>query len=949
MKKFKHTRILYIWIAMLFAASFVLQVPVYAAPEEKQSRVFIQNSGQEEEGAVPVSGLSITLEETEGEETEGEEKEAEETGDICADGTGDQKQAAEDSMPVPGYTEEAEVVTREGITWKIPLFWTDENNMPLQERLPGTDCRPVLAFFVPEGYAVQNDAEKGFMVTLDAELSRLYQAAGGAVCFYEMKTGITYIAAAGTDLKFLQGRDGKMPAAPIPGLPDDLQKPTDGTYRNPSKHYASELSDKDENKAEGHSENGGRPGDSAPQDIRGIGKDPEETEPGNAADEDGEQESAGSTDELRGTDLPEVQGDSGTEEDSPQADLPSRIDGLEESDEEEGQTDQKEPLTREELLEHCADNTLKRYGEDEMVNLVELIINTIQPQAVEFIKNSFPAFAEAAKAGDLGKEIGLYIYRLYGDKDGVKAHADTSLQALAYVGYNISKDEQGKAEFGYIIGLNTIYFQYKDEDGNLHIDYSEQAAADLDNSIIHEMFHAFMLDYNRTGSIGTRNPEDYFRRSEDLQNIRDVYEFPAWFTEGMASAVENVYQYRYAYFQLLRYEGNGRIGDRHTAENLLNTYLTNLFILEDDEEYEDSYDIGSGEQTTTSLYVTGYLADLYLGELAARQIYEDSSVTLDDGGNKKVSSETIRMGLNSILERLHEGETLDQIIRSISNGRYKSTSDFEEKFIKGSDGKGDRDSIDFCVDFLNYMRDIGRNSTYIPNGSILFDFDRDFTSPIDRSLTMESDIYQIVGSSDYVASTVGIAAPHIDGGKSVPGDKENASRENPGTDKSSPLQAAKEVSENSGAGEDSEVSENSEAGEDSEERENSEAGEIAPAADQARDDDTGGNPLPSEGTSNETPEKTLEENPEEISDENSDKSLDENPEKTSDETADENSEESLDENPEKTSDETADENSAESLDEDSEETSDENKDETVDENPEETADSSEEADAVQEN
>ena len=478
MKKFKHTRILYIWIAMLFAASFVLQVPVYAAPEEKQSWVYIQNSGQAQEGAVAVSGLSITLEETEGEEKEAEA--AEETGDISADQRGNQ--AAEDSMPVPGYTEEAEVVTREGITWKIPLFWTDENNMPLQERLPGIDCSPVLAFFVPEEYAVQNDAEKGFTVTLDAvqndaengfmvtvdeALSRLYEAAGGAVCFYEMKTGITYIAAAGTDLKFLQGRDGKMPAAPIPGLPDDLQKPTDGTYRNPSKHTGSELSEKDDDKAEGHSETGGRPGDSAPQDIRGIGKDPEETVPGNAADEDGEQESAGSTDELRGRDSSEIQGDSGTEEDSPQADLPSRIDGLEEPDEEEGQTDQKEPLTREELLEHCADNTLKRYGEDEMVNLVELIINTIQPQAVEFIKNCFPAFAEAAKAGDLGKEIGLYIYRLYGDKDGVKAHADTSLQALAYVGYNISKDEQGKAEFGYIIGLNTIYFQYKDEDGKI--------------------------------------------------------------------------------------------------------------------------------------------------------------------------------------------------------------------------------------------------------------------------------------------------------------------------------------------------------------------------------------------------------------------------------------------------------------------------------------------------
>ena len=103
MKKFKHTRILYIWIAMLFAASFVLQVPVYAAPEEKQSRVFIQNSGQAQEGAVAVSGLSITLEETEGEEKEAEA--AEETGDISADQRGNQ--AAEDSMPVPGYTEEA--------------------------------------------------------------------------------------------------------------------------------------------------------------------------------------------------------------------------------------------------------------------------------------------------------------------------------------------------------------------------------------------------------------------------------------------------------------------------------------------------------------------------------------------------------------------------------------------------------------------------------------------------------------------------------------------------------------------------------------------------------------------------------------------------------------------------------------------------------------------------
>lgn len=772
---------------MLLAASFVLQVPAYAAPEEERTRVFIQNSGQAKEDAVSVSGLSITL----------EEKQDEERQEYSAAGASDQ--AVEDSASIPGSAEEAAVVTQEGIRWKIPLFWTDESNMPVQERLPGEKYKPVLAFFIPEAYAVRNDTENGFRVTLDAELSRLYKEAGGAVCFYDMKTGITYIVAAGTDLEFLEGENGKMPAPPIPGLPDNLQKPTDGTYQNPSKHSGSALSDEDGRKDADQPGEEGQERDSAPQGLAGIGSVPGETDSGNTAD-DRESEGVDSiadSDDLKESDPSETQEDPGREDDSSQTEDPSGPDGGKDEDE------QKEPLTKEQLLEHCADNTLKKYGEDEMASLVDLIINCIQPQAVEFIKNNFPAFAEAAEEGELGKEIGLYVYRLYGDKDGVKAHADTSLLALAYVGCNISRDEQGKAEFGYVIGLNTFYFQYKDKDGNLHIDYSEQAAADLDNSIIHEMFHAFMFDYNRTGTIGTRNPEDYFKNKGELQDIRDAYEFPRWFTEGIASAVENVYQYRYAYFQLLRYDGSGRIGDRHTADNLLNTYLTNLFILEDDEEYEDSYDIGSGDLTTTSVYVTGYLADLYLGELAARQKYSTSSITMDENGNKKVSSETIRLGLNSILKRLHEGETLDQIICSISGGRYKSVSDFEENFIKGHSGTGDRDSIDFCVDFLNYMQDIGKNSTYIPNGSILFEFDRDFTTPIDRSITAESEIYRIVGSSDYVASTVEPLTPYIDGGKSEPGDRKNASREDPDTDKENPLQAAKEDSGNS------EVNENS--------------------------------------------------------------------------------------------------------------------------------------------
>lgn len=695
--------------------------------EETGLKIFIRDSGQKKADAVIVSGLRITVE---------EEAEAD---------LRDHGKSQGDTGSVPEPRERAAVISAEGIRWEIPLFWTDGSNTLAEKREPGRDYRPVLAFFVPEEYAVQKDAEDRFTVTLDLWLSGLYEAAGGAICFYEPRTNITYILAAGSDLSFLEKEAGKLPVQPIPGLPGELQKPADGTYRNPSSKAGKPLPEREKEnggKADDGEVTGGRPGKSAGQ----RGQDSaEETEPPEKTDQSDAEEYSSQKEEL-----PQADGHGGSEDTA-----------------EQEQT--QVPLTREQLLAHCAANTLDKYGEDEMANLVDLIINCIQPQAVNLIKTKFPAFARAAEEGELGKEIGLYVYRMYGEKDGVKAHEDTSLQALAYVSYHIDKDEKGKAQLGYVLGLNTFYFQSRDKDGNLQIDTSEQAAADLDNSIIHEMFHAFMCDYNRTGTIGTREPEDYLNSAKELQETREVYAFPEWFREGIASAVENVYQYRYEYFQLLRYEGEGRIGDRHTGENLLNTYLSRHFLLENEEEYEDSYDIGAEEETSTSAYVTGYLADLFLGELAARH-ESISSVRADGNGSKTVSSESIRLGLDSILSRLHKGETLDEIIRSISDGRYKDVRDFEQKFIKGTDQKGDQESISFCVDFLNYMQDIRAAGTYIPNGSVLFDFDREYTTPIDRSVTVKTDLYRITDSSDYTASTVRPETPYTDGGKSLPED-----------------------------------------------------------------------------------------------------------------------------------------------------------------------------------
>ena len=800
MKKNKSFRFLYIWLAMLLAASFMLPLPAFAEPaagkttvsradtgkentgrvsSEKDTRtetktaaetelqVFVKNAGQKKQDAVTVNGLRITVKEEA--ETEAEPR----------------RDGREVIGPLPAFVpyEAATVITAEGIIWEIPLFWLDDSNILAEKKEPGRFYKPVLAFFVPDEYAVQNDAEKGFTVTLDALLSGLYEKAGGAVCFYEPETNITYIAAAGADLSFLDSENGKLPAEPIPGLPHDLRKPTDGTYRNPSLNAGESLP--------GEEEEYGR--------SSGIIGDRREQDSERGTDQSGEKDESGKGNDSSQTDgsdtekgCPQTDG-SGTGNGSSQTEDPSKTDGEEAAEDTQGQGGEEVPLTREQLLSHCADNTLNKYGEDEMANLVDLIINCIQPQAVELIKNKFPAFAGAAEEDELGKEIGLYVYRMVGEKDGVKAHAETSSKALAYVSYHIDKDEEGDVQLGYILGVNTFYFQTRDKDGNLRIDQSEQAASNLDNSIVHEMFHAFMCDYNRTGTIGTPDPEDYLRSGKTLQETRDVYEFPHWFKEGIASAVENNYQYRYEYFQLLRYEGDGTIGARQTAESLLNAYLTRRFLLEEDVEYEDNYDIGAADATSTSVYVTGYLADLYLGELAARQ-ENTSSVVPDENGRKQVSSEAIRLGLNSILERLHKGETLDQIIRSISDGRFQDVCDFEQKFIKGADQKGDQDSLSFCVDFLNYMQDIGAANTYIPNGSILFDFDRDFTTPIDRSVTMETDFYKITDSSDYTASTVMPEAPYRDGGKSLPQDSEEAAAQKLVNGSQGVLQSAKESS-----------------------------------------------------------------------------------------------------------------------------------------------------------
>ena len=139
-----------------------------------------------------------------------------------------------------------------------------------------------------------------------------------------------------------------------------------------------------------------------------------------------------------------------------------------------------------------------------------------------------------------------------------------------------------------------------------------------------------------------------------------------------------------------------------------------------------SYSDSSGDDTK-SAYMSGYLANIYLGYLAAQKYDSKDAISgKESDGSLKISSEVILSGVNHILEKLHGGSTLDDIIAEISTGTdgslYTSTDDFASKFIASSSeevGDGNK-SLDFCTTFLNYLQSNSSDKKQV-NGSILMD------------------------------------------------------------------------------------------------------------------------------------------------------------------------------------------------------------------------------------
>ncbi|MBR3316791.1 MAG: hypothetical protein IKG21_03065 [Atopobiaceae bacterium] len=466
------------------------------------------------------------------------------------------------------------------------------------------------------------------------------------------------------------------------------------------------------------------------------------------------------------------------------------------------------PAEQRSLVEiYCAQTARDALSDEDLEWLLNLIINTLEPQAVEYLLNSFPAFRTGAENGEIGTQIGLYVYWYTGDKDGIKEHEDASRDALAYVAANAVKTGDAY-KYCYMIGVNVddLLARFPGSDplrdestGKFMLMRNGDKVLELENTIVHELFHALMDDYNRTGMAGVTNTNDYVLDSEGMLLSEEITQryakmhFPTWFIEGSATAVEHNYQFYKEFFDGLRMGENDEIQNYFTVSTLVECYLNGK--VDSKNAYFDLVNCDGGVdnngqeiRNTASAYVCGNLAVKYLADLASVKNTGYSSLIFENGTLENVDTNRLRMGLNSILERMHKGETLDQVIADISpvdaSGAkiYKDTDDFANKFIKGPilerlpndqatySTNGDENSTVFVCMYLNYLNYVsnlpGRENN--ANGSILLPVDIDVNSPLDPTKNTQSDYLKIVASNREVPSTVPDSVAYAGGGKSDP-------------------------------------------------------------------------------------------------------------------------------------------------------------------------------------
>ena len=400
-----------------------------------------------------------------------------------------------------------------------------------------------------------------------------------------------------------------------------------------------------------------------------------------------------------------------------------------------------EEYSLEQYVDSCFSNTAKKaISREELLKAADLYFNVLQPQAVNLLINKIPAFKEAANKNELSRNVGVYIFYKKGDND-IDAHKVASLSAAVT---SIAQIDGGKV--GIILQHDLNYLIV---DGKMKTENNEKAVWFI-NSVLHELVHSLMTDYNRTGLFGSGRPEYYGKKH--------------WFLEGTACIVGGRDMEAVKELRAFSVSDDAAV-HTYTAKSVFELYVK-----------KTKYQLSSNNDT--SLYSTSIPATLYLCELQAVKSGR-SSISTDADGKKVFDSSVLRSGFNTILTRLHDGETLDAVIADISDGNFSSTDDFTERFIKGDWNiieaseadpcKGmDNNSSQFTADLMNYLESLDVKYGHPVTCSILYDFDDPREYVLDISKKSTAEFYKPTLSGDYEL-LIDLPEPYTDGGKSAVG------------------------------------------------------------------------------------------------------------------------------------------------------------------------------------
>ena len=420
-----------------------------------------------------------------------------------------------------------------------------------------------------------------------------------------------------------------------------------------------------------------------------------------------------------------------------------------------------EEYSLEQYVDSCFSNTAKKaISREELLKAADLYFNVLQPQAVNLLINKIPAFKEAANKNELSRNVGVYIFYKKGDND-IDAHKVASLSAAVT---SIAQIDGGKV--GIILQHDLNYLIV---DGKMKTDNNEKAVWFI-NSVLHELVHSLMTDYNRTGLFGSGRPEYYGKKEPNADariyvvNNYSQLIFPHWFLEGTACIVGGRDMEAVKELRAFSVSDDAAV-HTYTAKSVFELYVK-----------KTKYQLSS--QNDTSLYSTSIPATLYLCELQAVKSGR-SSISTDADGKKVFDSSVLRSGFNTILTRLHDGETLDAVIADISDGNFSSTDDFTERFIKGDWNiieaseadpcKGmDNNSSQFTADLMNYLESLDVKYGHPVTCSILYDFDDPREYVLDISKKSTAEFYKPTLSGDYEL-IIDLPEPYTDGGKSAAG------------------------------------------------------------------------------------------------------------------------------------------------------------------------------------